>query len=239
MTSESNKVSARVYPWHDLAWDLALADGMDPAQIESRLAASKFEGIEDAINTEISTSLWRDLLEGKVPVRKANGNPLEDDSKQFRMRGPDTPHLTADEGNEWLKKNRYRQVWEPAVLKNPKDGHGDSASASDNASLNFGLLATPDQLFDAFGAWGLREEWFADLNSHKWLLNSRKVKGRGQRGQVIEPLFLVFSVMTGLMKNVRKVKRLSDDTAWRVLAHKFPKVYAAFQSHDPRDPSGD
>jgi hypothetical protein len=198
MVSGSNKVSVRVYPWHDLAWDLALADGMDPAQIESRfpkercadvgeaLHAAKLardkriramkkpkpisekerlnlfqaineekhrhldvmsqiikddenqwkesQSIQNDINTDIGTHLWRDILEGKVPVRKANGNPLRGESKQFQWRGPDTPHLTAAEGNEWLTKNRYLQVWEPGDFKKAKDGQNDSASASNGAA---------------------------------------------------------------------------------------------------------
>jgi|GEM_PF-6340740 len=206
MTSGSNKVSARVYPWYDLAWDLALADGMDPAIIESRfpkercadvgeaLHAAKLardkriramkkpktiseeerlnlsqaineekhrhldvmsqiikddenqwkesQSIQDDINTDIGTHLWRDILEGKVPVRKANGNPLRGESKQFQWRGPDTPHLTADEGNEWLKKTRYLQVWEPGDLKPPKDVDGVAVEAASCAAT----VATPSLL---------------------------------------------------------------------------------------------
>ena len=147
MGSGSNKVSARVYPWYDLGWDLALADGMVSAQIETRFAANNLEGIDncdmqareaasiqDDINTDISTHLWRDILEGKVPVRKANGNPLKGESKQFEMRGPATPHLTVAEGNEWLKENRYLQVWVPGDLKRTKDGQDHSARASDDAA---------------------------------------------------------------------------------------------------------
>lgn len=148
MGSGSNKVSARVYPWHDLGWDLALADGMVPAQIETRFAANNLEGIDncdmqareaasiqDDINTDISTHLWRDILEGKVPVRKANGNPLKGESKQFKRRGPDTPHLTVAEGNEWLTKNRYLQVWAPGDLKNPNVVPVQRAVAQDAAIL--------------------------------------------------------------------------------------------------------
>ena len=252
VTSESNKVSARVYPWHDLAWDLALGDGMDPAIIESRFVANKLEGmgdcdrhwqeaasIQDDINTDISTHLWREILEGKVPVRKANGNPLKGESKQFKMRGPDTPHLTVAEGNEWLTKNRYLQVWVPGDLKNRIQTDGECASRFDSAPLNYHLLATPAALLDAFQRWGLKPAWFADLNGHKWLLGARLQKGQGQRGHVVEPLFCPFAVMNGLVDKVRKASRLQPETAWRTLAHKFPKVYAEHASYDPRQRSGD
>jgi len=101
------------------------------------------------------------------------------------------------------------------------------------------LLASPVELLDAFKAWGLRKEWFAELQSHKWLLDARKKVGRGQRGHGIEPLFCPYLVMCGLMHKVRKAKRLQPDTAWRVLKHKFPRVYSEFESHDPRERTGD
>lgn len=101
------------------------------------------------------------------------------------------------------------------------------------------LLASPAELLDAFNAWGLRKEWFAELHSHQWLLDARKKVGRGQRGHRIEPLFCPYLVMSGLMHKVRKAKRLQPDTAWRVLEHKFPRVFSEFESHDPRERTGD
>lgn len=116
MTGGQSKITTKVYPWHDLAWDLALADGIDPASIDSR-----FEEY-----SEISTHLLRDILEGKVPVRKPNGNPLHGDPKLFKIRGPDNPHLTVDEGNAWLKKNRYLQVWAPDDSKKTQAAQVDN-----------------------------------------------------------------------------------------------------------------
>ncbi len=101
------------------------------------------------------------------------------------------------------------------------------------------LLATRSDLLDAFGQWGLRAVWFDDLNSRKWLLAARRVKGQGQRGHVTEPLFCPYLVMRGLITGVQKKSRLAPAPAWRTLAHKFPKVYAEFESHDPRDSTGD
>ena len=168
VASKSPKISIRVYPWHDLAWDLALAEGMDPAEIERRHKANEDDdwsselkvgevvdlrrtftkgqiresmdreqetaSIQDAINTNISTHLWRDILQGKLPVRKANGNPLEGEPTQFKMRGPDTPHLTLGEGNDWLTKNRYLQEWVPSDLKNPKGANRNGAGRPDSAA---------------------------------------------------------------------------------------------------------
>ena len=127
--------NTKVYPWHDLAWDLALADGMDEADIDRRLAEqsrtrdqrdipekdgeglnpwwTEAASIEEAAKTEIAEKLFGDIYAGKLPVRKANGDPLDGEPGQFKMTGPETPHLTVEEGNDWLKNNRYLQVWEP------------------------------------------------------------------------------------------------------------------------------
>lgn len=107
------------------------------------------------------------------------------------------------------------------------------------ADVNFSLLANPSELLSAFKAWGLKEEWFADLRSHEWLLDARKIVGRGQRGHGLKPLFCPYLVMLGMMHKVRKAKRLGPDTAWRILEHKFPRVHSEFESHDPRDRTGD
>ena len=105
--------------------------------------------------------------------------------------------------------------------------------------LDYSLLATPEQLVDAFGKWGMQVAWFDDLNSRKWLLNARRVKGQGQKGQTFPPMYCPFAVMNGLIEKVRKKNRLSPDAAWRTLEHKFPKVHVAFEQHDPRDRTGD
>ena len=111
--------------------------------------------------------------------------------------------------------------------------------APELAEHNYSLLATRAELLDAFSKWGMAAAWFDDLNSRQWLLDARRKKGQGQRGHVIEPLFCPFAVMKGLIGSVRKAKRLQPDTAWRTLAHKFPKVYAEFSEYDPRELTGD
>jgi len=105
--------------------------------------------------------------------------------------------------------------------------------------LDYSVLATPAALLDAFKQWGLKVAWFDELDSHKWLLDARRQKGQGQRGHAITPMFCPYAVMCGLMGGVRKATRLNPVTAWRTLEHKFPKVHAAFESHDPRDRTGD
>lgn len=106
------------------------------------------------------------------------------------------------------------------------------------ADVNLSLLASPAELLDAFNVWGLKEQWFADLHSHEWLLDARKIVGRGQRGHGLKPLFCPYLVMLGMVHKVRKAKRLPPDTAWRILERKFPKVHSEFECHDPRDRTG-
>ena len=115
----------------------------------------------------------------------------------------------------------------------------DAAQPAPEVELDYSLLATPTELLDAFEKWGLRAAWFAELDSHKWLLEAQRKKGQGQRGNVIQPLFCPFAVINGLIGKVRKANRLQPDTAWRTLEHKFPKVHATFESHDPRERTGD
>ncbi len=125
------------------------------------------------------------------------------------------------------------------VLTEQAIGAGSEGAAPDVAEHDYSLLATPAELLDAFGKWGMKAAWFDDLNSRQWLLDARRKKGQGQRGHVIEPLFCPYAVMNGLIGKVRKANRLNADTAWRTLEHKFSKVYAAFESHDNRDRTGD
>lgn len=112
-------------------------------------------------------------------------------------------------------------------------------SSGNLEELDYSVLATPAALLDAFEKWGMKAAWFDELNSHKWLLDARRRKGQGQTGNAIPPMFCPYAVMCGLVNKVRKATRLKPDTAWRTLAHKFPKVHAAFESHDPRERTGD
>lgn len=102
---------------------------------------------------------------------------------------------------------------------------------------DWALLATRDALCRAFGAYGLKKVWFDDLNSRKWLRDSRKVIGQGQRSQAVEPLFCPFQVMNGLVNASRK-SWLNETTGWRLLELHFSQVYQANAVADPREPTG-
>jgi len=120
-------------------------------------------------------------------------------------------------------------------LTTPPAAPAQTKTTEAGEEVDYSLMATPEQLLDAFEKWGcMKAAWFDDLNSRRWLLKARRKKGQGQRGHVMKPLFCPFAVMNGLIEKGRKNKRLQPDPAWRTLEHKFPKVYAVFEAHDPR-----
>lgn len=121
----------KAYLWSDLPWDLAVAQGMSPDSIFNDLDSIENKDsnewwleskkLESIAKTKLAEKLWLDIYNGKLPVRKANGDPLDGDSKKFNVMGSDAPHLTRDEGNEWLKANRYEQTWKPTKQHSPNE----------------------------------------------------------------------------------------------------------------------
>ena len=85
----------RVYPWHQLAKDIAIADALT-------------EGSELQIATELSQAIQK----GTVQCWKENGEPIRG-AVSFAMLRRLAPHLTVAEGNAWLKRNGYLHEWEP------------------------------------------------------------------------------------------------------------------------------
>lgn len=204
-----------VYMYQQAAREIADGEGWD----DSKLAAFESE-MANAVN------------DGSLPIRsRKTGMVISPDSLDALAL------VTVDDVNEWLESKRVPYRWK--LKTQPQAAPVLTAGALGGVETDYSLLATPAALLDAFRQWGMKPAWFADLNSRKWLLDARKEKGQGQRGHVLEPLFCPYLVMDGLLNKVRKVNRLKPDAAWRTLEHKFPKVYTAFESHDPRDRTGD
>jgi len=123
------------------------------------------------------------------------------------------------------------------------DNNGELTDAStstiqDDKTLDFDLLATRDQLLNAFESWGLKPSWFRELGSHSWLMAARRFKGRGQRSHIIEPLFCPLAVMEGLATSIRGRARLSLTKGWDILDRHFPNVSHANSFADPREQTG-
>ena len=165
---------------------------------------------------------------------------LRDNSYEVTVHYVDHRDLAA-----WLEKqdeepSAHLAAWFKATTSDtPAPPKGAAGASGGMVELDYSVLATPAALLDAFEKWGMKAAWFDELDSHKWLLDARRQKGQGQRGHVILPMFCPYAVMCGLVDKVRKATRLKPDTAWRTLEHKFPKVHAAFESHDTRDRTGD
>lgn len=142
----------KVYLWSDLPWDLALANGMQVETIFSQMdeIADKDsdewrleeKNLKATAKTAIGEKLWRDIRKGDLRVRMANGDPLDSDPQFFQFRGPNAPHITCDEGNEWLKKKRYLQTWSPKSHTNASkvQGIATNLSSASDATSNWRFL---------------------------------------------------------------------------------------------------
>lgn len=102
-------------------------------------------------------------------------------------------------------------------------------------AIDFGMLATPEQLINAFGNFtGMRKDWFDNLTDTPRLLAARKVVGTGGKPHT-PPLFCPFEVMQWLIdKKRKKGRKVSAEKAWQLLQDNFEKVYNRHSVGDPR-----
>jgi hypothetical protein len=108
-----------------------------------------------------------------------------------------------------------------------------SSALKSHEPIDTSVLAAPYELLAVFERWGLKKYWFNDLKNHKWLEDTRKVKGKGGRNAAL-PLFCPYEVMLGLRKESRSAKdRFSENKGWRLLQENFPKTFARFESLAP------
>lgn len=107
--------------------------------------------------------------------------------------------------------------------------------ATTSPELDLALLATREQLIEAFGNFtGMDASWFDNLKDTPKLLAARKVTGQGGRNNAA-PLFCPYEVMLWLVNPMRrKGKPMKQETGWRVLEHRFPRVFNARSAGDPR-----
>ncbi len=201
-----------LYPWYQLASDISIALGMN-------------EDLEQRVQQKIATELNRDIQTGLISCWTEHGDPFRG-PVPLELQRKSVPHITKEIGNEWLIKNLYLYKWEPVESYVQRELP---------ILIDVSLLATREELLEAFGQFGLKRAWFNDLQSRKWLLDARKVKGHGQRGSKTAALFCPYQVIQGLIHSVRGMKRISPDTAWRIFGHKFPKAYEKFLINDPRE----
>ena len=109
-------------------------------------------------------------------------------------------------------------------------------SASNARACDFSILATREQLIEAFGRFtGMDASWFKNITDTPVLLAARKVTGQGGRGHIAEPWFCPFEVTQWIADSKRrKGRKVSTEKAWELLQKNFPKVYIVHQIADPR-----
>ena len=127
-----------------------------------------------------------------------------------------------------------------ALMRIPEPQAEPPAPVSDSASnapaCDLSILATREQLIEAFGRFtGMDASWFKNIKDTPALLAARKVTGQGGRGHIAEPWFCPFEVMQWLADSKRrKGRKLSTEKAWELLEKNFPKVHSAHSVADPR-----
>jgi hypothetical protein len=107
---------------------------------------------------------------------------------------------------------------------------------STSTNPDYSMLASPEQLIKAFGAFtGMNGAWFKTLGDTPYLEKARKVRGKSGRNG-FPAMFCPLEVMLWLVNPNRKKGRkgLSEIRGWELLEQHFPKVHAANSAADPR-----
>lgn len=154
-----------------------------------------------------------------------------------RLRAKDEGHtyrpfldlVCISEVNAWLSEQVAGYQFPTDIAPNEHRSHQETADLT--------LLATRQQLIDAFGPYsGMSIAWFDNLRDRPGLLASRRIKGRGQHGHTIEPMFCPYEVMMWLAgpKKLRAGRNLSKSKGWELLERHFPKVHRIKEVGDPR-----
>ncbi|MDO9250846.1 MAG: hypothetical protein Q8S71_06570 [Hydrogenophaga sp.] len=134
------------------------------------------------------------------------------------------------------------EPWRKAMVRellSLQTSEDESENSTFEPELNYEMLATRDQLIEAFGHFtGMDASWFKNVTHSPRLLSARKVVGQGGRGHIAEPLFCPFEVMQWLADAKRRKGRpLSVEKAWELLEKNFSDVYCVRSIGDPR-PAG-
>lgn len=168
-------------------------------------------------------------------------NATEDEKRGRRARAVASVADLKEQAKQALSEvdSKWRN-WRGAMVRQLLNPPQESACAAPkNAPTDFTILATRQQLIDAFGAFsGMNADWFRNLKDSPALLAARKVKGQGGRSHIAEPYFCPLEVMQSLINPVRRRRegrRMSESKGWELLEQYFPKVYATNSVGDPRE----
>jgi len=183
----------KVYLWSDLPWDIALAQGMKLNSVFNDLDAIKdkdsdewwleAERLEATANTALGEKLWLDIYNGKLLVRKANGDPLGGEPKTFSIRGVNAPHLTRDEGNKWLSENRYLQSWEPTLAQQDStQSDVEQPVICSSANENTAPTPRPSAPISNQDQWILKKAALIKKYLHQWPTINRDLQDASENG---------------------------------------------------------
>jgi hypothetical protein len=198
-----------IYPWHQIAWDISVAEGMIDLQLCT------------GFKQQIADELCADILAGKLVCWQSDHNPIRKTITLSEMLA-DPPNLTVSAANAWLKSRGYLYEWAPTPVK----------THAQQTQTDFRKLATPEQLIKAFSAsTGMKKDWFTG-NHSAILKQARVVKGTpGING--MPALYCPMQVMIWLTTKPRG-KKLPETNGWTLLEGHFPEVYKEHQAADPR-----
>lgn len=205
---------------------------------------------EEAIRRQYHEARGESLEREKVMEPNHAGLPESEYMAEYRRRlglaiGPlaelerEMERLTAEAD---ASRKRWRKAMVAALLKpvtNPAEPELESttkgASVVQPEGIDPTMLATREQLIEAFGTFtGMDASWFNNLKDTPKLLAARKVTGQGGRNYAA-PLFCPHEVMLWLVNpKRRKGKPMKQETGWRVLEHRFSRVFNARSVGDPR-----
>ena len=196
-------------------------------------------------------AIERERVMERVVVRtKSDGSPEHGDFisrveylRRLERAKASVSDLKAQADSAKAQADDKHRTWREAMVRqllNPEQPIAKTVLETDSSNnataCDFSMLATREQLIEAFGRFtGLDASWFTNLKDTPALLAARKVTGQGGRGHIAEPLFCPFTVMQWLADSKRrKGRKLSAEKAWELLEKYFPKVYDTRSVADPR-----
>lgn len=227
---------------HELAKQLAEENDNSQAFTPREVSATEvlrlvgyylmFHTLSEAGHTQRTPVRRREASRQLIEALKLYALHLNDVDARLIAAALAVPDIAENAVTELLADQSGPSKADSAQSADPDEAAPDLGSSK---IIQYDLLATRDQLLDAFQSWGLQPAWFKDLRSHSWLKAARTCKGQGQRGHVVEPLFCPYAVMIGLVNHIRGRTRMSPEKGWEILERRFPLVYGAKAIADPRD----
>jgi hypothetical protein len=118
-----------LYPWHKMIDDLATSHLGFPYDLREAMTRLGLSGpkqtpdqnrrdkllaiLEENLQTDVATYLYKDILTGAVQTFDQAGKPLSPNMGQLLPMGDDAPRISEAIGNAWLERRGYAWVWHP------------------------------------------------------------------------------------------------------------------------------